>query len=160
MSKEIVWFSNSVPLGLKGQHWSKERRLTEQQRKDAVDLARQFRRWLKQTGKGTECRGVSRTNLGGFGMVFHDQCCSDNNQMMNLKGTELELLKQFAATDQCSLAGVEAQAEFALRLYQRIKSEEIPYSPTHGKQVTAKYRQRRQNWLEVLKVKTHALTQA
>lgn len=159
MSKEIRWFSSSVPLQLKGQPYGKNR-MSEAEGKAASDLKKQFRLWLKQTGKGADCRGTRHTNFGGFGMNFHDTCCTDNEHLMRLKDSELELLKQFAATDRCSLAGVEAQAEFALRLYQRIKSEEIPYSQTHGKQVTARYRRNRQNWLEILKVKTHVLTQA
>jgi hypothetical protein len=60
--------------------------------------------------------------------------------------------RDYITSGECGKEGIEAQAEFALRLYRRFKSDCKPYSKSGvNKADVAKYRAYRQEWVEFLK---------
>lgn len=157
MENQMLWGRSGFDLTPKSAKFG-SRRLSKEQYALATKLERNFVKWAVANRKARHCYGKRIDKISGFGIACHSGCCGSLFLLFNTN--EIDTLKEYAALPQCDIQGIEAQAEIALRLYQRIKSEEIPYSKDKGKQRTARYRQHRQNWLEILKIKTHTLTTA
>jgi hypothetical protein len=128
---------------------SLNRKLPKEDYQLALQTRKQFRNWIKRKGYGVECRGdKSEQLIPGFSMSFHFKCGCDDLGLLYRKPFG-EVIKQWAE-EVATRKELEVQAEHALRLYQRIKSQEVPYSKTNSKAVTARYRKYRQQWLDLI----------
>ena len=157
MSDTILWCQSSTHLRLPNENYAQGRKhyLTSEQYKIAARSRIGFLKWARSEKYCYECNGTSQRQYSYFSMSFHDKCC---DQMQRWRKPILECLKIWAV-EVATLEELEIQAEHALRLYQRIKAEEIPYSKEYGKNRTAKWRKHRQMWLDMIALhqqsKTH-----
>jgi hypothetical protein len=157
MSDTILWCSKSSHLRLPNETYKQGRKhyLTSEQYKIAARSRIEFIKWARSKRYCFPCEGTHQSNNYGIGISWHDHCC---DQMQKWGKPILECLKIWAV-EVATLEELEIQAEHALRLYQRIKAEEIPYSKEYGKNRTAKWRKHRQLWLDMIALhrqsKTH-----
>jgi hypothetical protein len=157
MDRNILWCSSSNPLHLKGEY-SNKRKLSKEDYQLAALTRKRFKNWVQKKGYGSECRGdKSEQLIPGFSMSFHFKCGCDETGLLYRKPFE-EIIKEWAA-EVPTRKELEVQAEHALRLYQRIKSEEVPRSQTNNKARTARYRKCRQQWLDLIAVHNQSLIQ-
>jgi hypothetical protein len=149
MKHNILWCQSSTWLN---------RKLSKEDYRLAAQTKKKFKHWVQTKGYGSECRGdKSEQLIPGFSISFHSKCGCDEAGLVYRKPFE-EVIKEWAA-EIPTKKELEVQAEHALRLYQRIKSEEVPYSKTSNKTTTAKYRKYRQQWLDLIAVHTQSLIQ-
>ena len=149
MSEQILWFSSGVPLSANGEKWGKNA-LSREQARDAGNIRRDFGQWALRTGRAARCGGHTTRNYGGLGMSFHNgSCCQDF--LYKWRVPVQQAFKDYIATGDVGREGIEAQAEFALRLYRRFKADCKPYSKSGvNKADVAKYRAYRQEWVDFL----------
>ena len=151
MSEQILWFSSGVPLSANGEKWGKNALSTEQ-RRNAQHIRMDFGKWALRTGRAKRCGGHAPVRVyGGIGMSFHNgTCCQDF--MYKWRVPPSQAFKDYIATGDVGREGIEAQAEFALRLYRRFKADCKPHSKNGvNKASVAKYRAYRQQWVDFLK---------
>lgn len=151
MSEQILWYSSGVPLNADGEKWGKNA-LSKEQAADAQSIRIDFRKWSLRTGRAKECGGSSPVrNAGGIGMSFHNgTCCQDF--MYKWRVPVQQAFKDYITSEDVNKKGMEAQAEFALRLYRRFKADCKPHSRSGiNKADVARYRAYRQEWVEFIK---------
>jgi hypothetical protein len=150
MSDSILWCSKSSSLRHPKETWEQGRKryLTTEQYKIAAKTRIEFSKWAKANKYAYECNGVQQTNYGSFGMSWHNDCC---DQLLKWRKPILECLAIWAK-EVATLEELEIQAEHALRLLQRIKAEEVPYSKENNKAATARWRKHRQLWLDMISI--------
>ena len=151
MSDTILWCSKSSHLRLPNDTYEQGRKryLTSEQYKIAARSRIEFIKWARSERYCFPCNGTQQTNYGGISMSWHDQCC---DQMQKWGKPILECLKIWAV-EVATLEELEIQAEHALKLYQRVKAEEVPYSKYNNKAVTSRWRKHRQLWLDMIQAK-------
>jgi hypothetical protein len=148
MERNILWCQSSTVLNQRGERFDK-RKLSKEDYRIASLTRKGFRDWSKRKGYATECRGdKSEQLIPGFNMTIHIRCGCDDLGLIYREPFQ-EIIKQWAV-EVATKQELEIQAEHALRLYQRIKSEEVPHTQTNGKAVTARYRKYRQQWLDLI----------
>lgn len=153
MDKKVIWVNGHTTLTLKNGKIG-SRQFTKEQYRIAAKTRSNFRKWIFAQGKGIPCPGKETKFIGNIGLNYHDGKCCD--EMMISPAVTYETVKEFVLSDLCSVEEIEIQAEHAFRLYQRVKSFEVPYSKDYNKEKTSIYRGRRQVWLDLLHAKTQA----
>jgi len=150
VSEQILWYSSGVPLSANGERWGKNA-LSTKQRKDAQSMRLDFGKWVIRTGRAKRCGGHAPAQThAGISMSFHNgTCCQDF--MYKWQVPVHQAFKDYIASEDVGREGIEAQGEFALRLYRRFKADCKPYSKSGvNKADVARYRAHRQEWVDFL----------